>query len=619
MMKLSFYDFGSKRLNYSRVFSKFYSNISCNSAPGKDYALCERGPARTRFAPSPTGYIHLGSLRTALFNFLVAKATGGQFILRIEDTDKKRTVPDAIQRIYEDLDWAGIKWDEGPDLGGPFGPYQQVSSTSRLFFHDLIPIQSKRLTIYAEHANQLLESGNAYRCFCSPSRLESLALYQTQQGLAKAYDRYCTSNSKRDSHIRSANGEAHTIRLKAPSKYPPFRDTVYGFVKQREKPQSLQSFDDPILIKSDGFPTYHFANVVDDHLMQITNVIRGAEWMSSTHMHLALYQAFGWDPPTFSHVGLLLNKSKQKLSKRNGSQYIADFRSEGIFPETLTNFAALLGWSHREKSDTMSMKDLIKNASMKFTKGDSIVCYDKLNFLQRRHAARYASLPPSDQPLHSLYHLAVVPIYRELEYRSKLEDLTTYSKIPPGESRRNFIQQVLQADSSNYTNPKEFIDRNIYFFVAPSKKTLSQNMSSKIKIYESHDSNEVDIETLLILFRTINEIDLDEWEIEILRKRVNWIIEQRTEIITGSEIEKVGISSDLKSRKETLKSWSKFVHEYLRWALCAGKSGPDGITILFLLGKENVSERLRRAETLVRSRAVELVEMGSNQPFPEIK
>ncbi|RKF57938.1 Glutamate--tRNA ligase, mitochondrial [Golovinomyces cichoracearum] len=605
MMKRSIYDFGSKRLNHSRVFSKFYSDISCNSAPGKDYALSERGPARTRFAPSPTGYIHLGSLRTALFNFLVAKASGGQFILRIEDTDKKRTVPDAIQRIYEDLNWAGIKWDEGPDLGGPFGPYQQ----------------SKRLTIYAEHANQLLESGNAYRCFCSPSRLESLALYQTQQGLAKAYDRYCTSNSKRDSYIRSANGEAHTIRLKAPSKYPPFRDTVYGFVKQREKPQSLQSFDDPILIKSDGFPTYHFANVVDDHLMQITNVIRGAEWISSTHMHLALYQAFGWDPPTFSHVGLLLNKSKQKLSKRNGSQYIADFRSEGIFPETLTNFAALLGWSHREKSDTMSMKDLIKNvryqviyfrdgtkyrkASMKFTKGDSVVCYDKLNFLQRRHAARYASLPPSDQPLHSLYHLAVVPIYRELEYRSKLEDLTTYSKIPPGESRRNFIQQVLQADSSNYTNPKEFIDRNIYFFVAPSKKTLRENMSSNIKIYEPHDSNEVDVETLLILFRTINEIDLDEWEIEILRKRVNWIIEQRTEIITESETEKVGISSDLKSRKETLKSWSKFVHEYLRWALCAGK--------------ENVSERLRRAETLVRSRTVELVETGSNQTFPEIK
>ncbi|RKF61574.1 Glutamate--tRNA ligase, mitochondrial [Erysiphe neolycopersici] len=577
-------------------------HISTASGTRKPQSLSERGPARTRFAPSPTGYVHLGSLRTALFNYLVAKATGGQFILRIEDTDqKKRTVPDAIQRIYEDLRWAGIHWDEGPNSGGHFGPYQQ----------------SERLQLYFKYANKLLESGNAYRCFCTPIRLEALATNQTQLGLPRGYDRCCAHISNESSDVKAANGDPFVIRLKAPDRYPSFSDLVYGFVKQKIKDVTSNTFDDPILLKSDGFPTYHFANVVDDHLMQITDVIRGAEWMSSTHKHIAIYEAFGWEPPTFSHVGLLLDESKRKLSKRKASMEIANLRSEGIFPESLTNFVALLGWSHELPSDVMSMKKLIEHASMKFTKGDTVVNFNKLYFLQRRHAARYASAPSSDQPLHSLYHLAVIPIVKELDYRSSFEDFSTYSNIALGKSRCIYVQRILEADAGNYTTPKEFILRNIYFFVPPSSKTLTETMSSKIKILGPSDNDKKEnIETLLILFRVINEIDLDEWHVEILRGRVNWIIEQRTKMISESQLEKIGTTSDSINKDQVIKkAWGKFVHQYLRWALCADKSGPDGITILFLLGKQNVSERLRRAEEVVKCQLEEFLEKVPDLPI----
>ncbi|POS84882.1 hypothetical protein EPUL_002850, partial [Erysiphe pulchra] len=585
----------SLKCNSSLVFR----HISTASRTRKPQPLSERGPARTRFAPSPTGYVHLGSLRTALFNYLVAKATGGQFILRIEDTDQKRTVPDAIQRIYEDLRWAGIHWDEGPDSGGRFGPYQQ----------------SERLQLYLKYADKLLVSGNAYRCFCTPIRLEALAANQTQLGLPRGYDRCCAHISNESSNIRASNGDSFVIRLKSPEQYPPFSDLVYGFIKQINKNVASNTFDDPILLKSDGFPTYHFANVVDDHLMQITDVIRGAEWMSSTHKHIAIYEAFGWEPPTFSHVGLLLDESKKKLSKRKASMEIAKIRSEGIFPETLTNFVALLGWSHELSSDVMSMKKLIEHASMKFTKGDTVVNFNKLYFLQRRHAARYASAPPSDHPLHSLYHLAVIPIVKELDFRSSFEDFSTYSNLAFGQSRCTYVQRILEADAGNYTTPKEFILRNIYFFVPPSSKTLSETMSTKIKILGPSDNNNKteNIETLLLLFRTINEIDLDEWQIEILRGRVNWIIEQRTKMISKSQLNKMETTSESINRDQAIKkAWGKFVHQYLRWALCADKSGPDGITILFLLGKQNVSERLRRAEEVVRSQLEDFSERVSD-------
>ena len=221
-------------------------------------------PARTRFAPSPTGDLHLGSLRTALFNYLLAKATGGQFLLRVEDTDQKRTVPGAQERICRDLRWAGLQLDEGPEVGGDYGPYQQ----------------SQRTAIYSKHAQQLLQSGHAYRCFCSAERLDELVRMRNQLGLPTDYDRTCLGLTREESDAKASQGHTHTIRLKVPDVYPRYDDLVYGRVggarppKEKSLTHALQSFEDPILLKSDGLPTYHLANVVDDHLMEITHVVR---------------------------------------------------------------------------------------------------------------------------------------------------------------------------------------------------------------------------------------------------------------------------------------------------------------------------------------------------------
>ncbi|CAD6506072.1 BgTH12-07004 [Blumeria graminis f. sp. triticale] len=573
------------RTSYIATFSTL-----CSRRTKFQNSLSERLPARTRFAPSPTGNLHLGSLRTALFNYLIAKATRGKFILRIEDTDQKsRTVPGAIEKLCADLRWAGLEWDEGPGRDGPHGPYQQ----------------SQRLPVYKKYADDLIESGNAYRCFCSASRLMSLAIHQTRQGMPTEYDRHCATITKPDSNARAARGKPHVIRLKAPARYPPFDDTIYGMVVQKNLLRTLQNtgtFDDPILIKTDGFPTYHFANVVDDHLMQITDVIRGAEWMSSTPKHIAIYEALGWAPPSFTHVGLLLDQSGKKLSKRTSSTEVESFRSQGIFPETLTNFVALLGWSHGKKSDVMSLEDLVKEASMKYTKGDTIVRFEKLNFLQRRHAARYASKTPSKNPLHSLQHLAVQPIIEELDSRESAEKLMSYQNIPDGLAKESYIYNILVADASNYTNAKDFIQRNVYYFAAPSVQTLEGNMPSNIRKGKiSEDDLKANIDTLLTLFRTIHEIDLEDWDGSTLRKRLDWIVEQRTELGFKDKDEgETIISLNLTKRKAVSRSWSKFVHENLRWALFAGKPGPDGIKMMLLLGKVNVTERLLRAERLVR-------------------
>ncbi|OCK78976.1 Glutamyl/glutaminyl-tRNA synthetase, partial [Lepidopterella palustris CBS 459.81] len=330
-------------------------------------------PARTRFAPSPTGYLHLGSLRTALFNYLLAKRTGGQFLLRIEDTDKKRTLPDAEARLYDDLHWAGLEWDEGPGVGGGCGPYRQ----------------SERSELYQEHADMLLVSGHAYRCFCSTQRLNQLAEQRSNLGLPTDYDRACASILKEESDDRAANGEPYVVRLRVPDVYPQFTDLVYGKIGKIAKPgrRGDNTYEDPILLKSDGLPTYHLANVVDDHHMRITHVIRGTEWLIATPKHLAMYEAFGWKQPEFAHVGLLVDERGNKLSKRNFDTDIASFRDKmDIFPEALVNFVALLGWSHGEKSDIMEMKELIEKFTMRFTKGNTTVTLGKLSFLQNRHA-----------------------------------------------------------------------------------------------------------------------------------------------------------------------------------------------------------------------------------------
>ncbi|KAB5558558.1 hypothetical protein GE09DRAFT_963200, partial [Coniochaeta sp. 2T2.1] len=323
-------------------------------------------PCRTRFAPSPTGYLHLGSLRTALYNHLLAKATNGQFVLRLEDTDQSRLVPDAEQRLYEDLKWAGLAWDEGPDVGGPYGPYRQ----------------SERLSLYNEHSDLLIKQGKAYRCFCPPEELAALRM--ANQGSSASPPNPCRHISAEESEERAAKREAHCVIFKASPEPSAVTDLVYGTYR-KTLPEN-----DFILRKTDGFPTYHFANVVDDHAMKITHVIRGAEWLVSTPLHVQLYKALEWEPPAFAHVGLLVDSKRAKLSKRDLGADMTYYKENRILPSSVLNFAVLLGWRPQQaKDEVLALEDMIEKFNLRFTKGDIMVQIPgKLPFLDAHHKFR---------------------------------------------------------------------------------------------------------------------------------------------------------------------------------------------------------------------------------------
>jgi nondiscriminating glutamyl-tRNA synthetase len=266
---------------------------------------------RLRFAPSPTGFLHVGGLRTALFCWLYARQQSGKFIFRLEDTDQKRLVEGAERDLIQMLEWAGIELDEGPEIGGDYGPYRQ----------------SERLDIYRQHVSQLLDEDNAYQCFCSTERLDKLRDEQRANGETPRYDGLCRKLKKEESAQRVASGENHVVRMKIPE--IPETLVLNDLIRGNVSIETSQT-EDQVIVKSDGFPTYHLAVVVDDHLMQITHVVRGEEWLPSFPKHLLLYRYFGWDPPEFAHLPLILNPDRTKLSKRQGDVAVEDFRDQGI-------------------------------------------------------------------------------------------------------------------------------------------------------------------------------------------------------------------------------------------------------------------------------------------------
>jgi len=262
--------------------------------------------------------------------------------------------------------------DAGPEVGGPCGPYRQ----------------SERSDLHREHAQRLIDGEHAYRCFCTSERLQALAAARKRSGLATDYDRTCASISSEESAARAADGEAHVVRLKVPDQYPGFHDLVYGHITFTEntRAHSFGSFEDPILLKSDGLPTYHLANVVDDHYMKITHVCRATEWMPSAPKHVHLYNCFGWTPPELVHVGLLQNNQRGKLSKRNGDVFVREYRGMGYLPEALNNFVALLGWNHEHTSDVMTIEEMVERFNTDgLTPGNTVVNFEKLDFLQKQH------------------------------------------------------------------------------------------------------------------------------------------------------------------------------------------------------------------------------------------
>ena len=316
---------------------------------------------RTRFAPSPTGFLHIGGLRTALFAYLFARHNGGAFILRIEDTDRSRLVEGAEGDIMESLEWIGIGWDEGPDKGGGCGPYRQ----------------SERKEIYQDHAQRLIEKGNAYRCFCTPERLQNLREEQKRQGLDPGYDRHCRNLEAEEREEHERRGGSSVIRLKVPLEgESSFDDQIRGRIAKKNS-----VLDDLVLLKSDGFPTYHLANVVDDHLMHISHVIRGDEWISSTPRHILLYRAFGWEPPKFAHVPVILAQGGGKLSKRHGATMAREFRERGYLSDALLNFIALLGWALDDKTEFFTMDELIRHFDIeRVNKASALFSYEKLDW-----------------------------------------------------------------------------------------------------------------------------------------------------------------------------------------------------------------------------------------------
>ena len=295
---------------------------------------------RTRFAPSPTGYLHLGGLRTALYTYLFARSHGGKFILRIEDTDQEREVPGAVEKIYSSMAAAGLKYDEGPDVGGDYGPY----------------IQSQRKDLYLPYARQLVESGHAYYCFCTKERLDQARAEAEKKGENFKYDKHCLHLSKEEVQRRLDAGEPYVIRQNIPTEGKAgFDDLIFGHVEV-----DCSTLDDNVLIKADGLPTYNFANVIDDHTMGITHVTRGTEYLSSAPKYNLLYQAFGWEPPKYIHLPPVMANAQRKLSKRYGDPSFEDLLDQGYLKEAIINFIALLGWSPKGEQEIFSLEELEK-------------------------------------------------------------------------------------------------------------------------------------------------------------------------------------------------------------------------------------------------------------------
>ncbi len=317
---------------------------------------------RVRFAPSPTGFPHVGNIRTALFNWLFARHSGGTFIVRIEDTDVNRKVEGATEAILAGLKWLGLDWDEGPEKGGNYGPY----------------FQSQRLERYKEACDRLIAQGNAYKCFCSSERLEKMREEQTLKKIAPGYDRLCRSLTSDQCAAKEAQGVVPVVRFKTPMQgETSFDDMIWGHVKFENR-----GIDDFVLLKSDGYPTYHLANVVDDHAMEITHVLRAEEWISSTPRHKMLYEALGYQHPIFAHLPMILGPDRSKLSKRHGAVSITEYRDQGFLPETMFNFLSLLGWSLDDKTEVMSKDMIFENFSLeRVSKVAAIFNVQKLNWM----------------------------------------------------------------------------------------------------------------------------------------------------------------------------------------------------------------------------------------------
>jgi glutamyl-tRNA synthetase len=401
--------------------------------------------------------------------------------------------------------------------------------------------------------------------------MDDLNRSRQERGLPLGYDRRCTELSDEESSERAHKGHSHVIRFKAPDEYPRYDDFVYGRTGQgkdagRKLHIDQPVYDDPVMMKSDGYPTYHFANVVDDHLMEITHVVRGSEWMSSTPLHIALYAAFGWGAPSFGHVPLLVNSDGQKLSKRHLDLDVSSFRGRGIYPEALVNFAALLGWSHRRKSDLMTLQDLEQVFDLKFTKGNTIVSFDKLRFLQQQHTRRYIEQGAE------IFQKMVQEVSEAIGRQYSTPAIQILLR---GRRLEDVVAAMLRAGKSDYTSPSEFAQRcSIYFTPMPSSLTFD-----KLGSYS--------VEKLATAAAALCFLPSQSWTAAAHRQNILALQPNTFTNIAESEVRR--------------QEWKKEFYSFLRQALLGGAPGPTVPETMEILGKEGCTERIRFAGLIMRS------------------
>ncbi|MGB9684925.1 MAG: glutamate--tRNA ligase [Rectinema subterraneum] len=416
---------------------------------------------RVRYAPSPTGNQHIGGVRTALINYLFAKSQGGSFILRLEDTDRTRYSEEYVQNLYDTFKWLGFYWDEGPDIGGPVGPY----------------VQSERFDLYKKYAEDLVRMGKAYYCFCDSERLEKI---RQEQIAAKkdeiGYDRHCRYLPKEELERNIAEGKPHVVRLKIPLEgVTVFHDRLLGTIEWKNEDIS----PDPVLLKSDGFPTYHLANVIDDHLMGITHVMRAQEWIPSAPLHKIMYDAFGWEMPELCHLPMVLGQDGHKLSKRHGATAVNEFRKAGYLPQALINYIALLGCSYEDGRDIYSLDELVSLFKIeRLNKSPAVFDYQKLEWFNGQYIRQTsdsdlaalvrpylvdAGLRKAQDPDMDRLELAAMPLVKErLKFLSDAPAIMSY------------LYKRLELPSVETFLPKKADAKETAGFLEESKKLLSE-------------------------------------------------------------------------------------------------------------------------------------------------
>ncbi len=431
--------------------------------------MTESKPVCTRIAPSPTGDPHIGTAYTALFNYAFARRHGGRFILRIEDTDQTRSTSASEQAIFDALRWVGIPWDEGPDVGGPHGPYRQ----------------SERTEIYREHVQQLVETGHAYPCFCTPERLQELRREQMAAKQDPRYDGHCLQLSREEAQARIDAGKPYVIRLKIPAE----GSCVMPERLRGEVTIDWQTVDHQVLQKTDGFPTYHLANVVDDHLMGVTHVIRGEEWISSLPKHFYLYEAFGWEPPEFVHMPLLRNPDKSKLSKRKNPTSIFYYRDSGILPQALRNYLGLMAYTLPSGEEMFTLEEMAASFEVdRISMGGPVFDQTKLKWLNGRYLRE--QLTPEQ----------ILVQLREW----KLNDATWLRIIPLAQKRLEALSDLLPLSAFL------FADRLEYDPLSLVPKQLEPQRAVELlqkALWELSALRQWDVETLKELFNRMSELE----------------------------------------------------------------------------------------------------------------